>query len=279
MLAGLALFSSLLWGTSDFLGGRLAKRFPSLAVTGASQFMGLIVGVGLLCITSGWRTPTFAFSGYLASGVIAGLAGFIGLVSYYSGLSTGKMGVVAPITSLSAVIPVIYGFMQGERPQPLQLGGMAIALLGCFLASGPEIRSGVSAKPIALGVLTAFMFGITLVFMARGAKVDSLLTMTTMRCTTVSVCLLIALRLRGVGGFTRRDLPALILIGVSDFLANYTLGVASTKGLVSVAMVLGSVFPVVTTLLAFKFLHERMKKVQYAGAFLALVGVCCISIV
>ena len=277
MMAGLALLSSLLWGTADFLGGVLAKRFAALAVTGASQGIGLLIGVSALIVTSDWKAPNLSFSGYVVCGICAGTAGFVGLVSYYAGLSTGKMGVIAPITSLSAIIPVTYGFIQGERPQALQLGGMVIALLGCFLASGPELRSGVSAKPLLLGALTAVMFGVALIFMARGAKVDSLLTMTTMRFTTVLVAIGIAIKVRGVGGFTVRDLPTLAAIGAADFLANYTLGLATTKGLVSIAMVLGSVFPIATTVLAFKFLNERLKREQYVGVILAVIGVACIS--
>jgi len=278
MMAGLALLSSLLWGTADFLGGVLAKRFAALAVTGASQGIGLLIGLSALVVTSDWKSPNLSFRGYAVCGICAGAAGFVGLVSYYAGLSTGKMGVIAPITSLSAIIPVAYGFIQGERPQALQLVGMVIALLGCFLASGPEMRSGVSAKPLLLGALTAVMFGVALIFMARGAKVDSLLTMTTMRFTTVLVAIGIAIKVRGVGGFSLRDLPTLAAIGAADFLANYTLGVATTKGLVSIAMVLGSVFPIATTVLAFKFLNERLKREQYVGVIFAVIGVACISL-
>lgn len=277
MFAGLALLSSLMWGTADFLGGKLSKKFHPMAVTGASQAFGLVVGLGLLGLTSGFKRPDLAFSGYALSGVIAGISGFIGLISYYAGLATGKMGVVAPITSLSALIPLLYGIYQGDQPSTLQILGMAIALLGCFLASGPELRMGVSAKPIALGFLTAVMFGVALVFMARGSKSGALLTMTTMRCVTVSISLLIAIALRTHGGFGRNSLVMLIIVGATDFLANYTLGVATTRGLVSVAMVLGSLFPVVTTLLAYKFLHERLHRAQYFGVVFAVAGIALIS--
>jgi drug/metabolite transporter (DMT)-like permease len=121
------------------------------------------------------------------------------------------MGVVAPITSLSAVIPLLYGIYQGDQPSTLQILGMAVALLGCFLASGPEVRSGLSARPIVLGFLTAIMFGVALVFMARGSKQGALLTMTTMRCETVAVSLL-ALALRTNGGFRKSSLFMLIVI-------------------------------------------------------------------
>ncbi|CAB4537664.1 unannotated protein [freshwater metagenome] len=43
-------------------------------------------------------------------------------------------------------------------------------------------------------------------------------------------------------------------------------------------MVFGSLFPIVTALLAFKFLHERLHKVQYLGIILAVSGVSLISI-
>jgi drug/metabolite transporter (DMT)-like permease len=69
----------------------------------------------------------------------------------------------------------------------------------------------------------------------------------------------------------------LIFIGVADFLANFLLGVATTKGLVSIAMVLGSLFPIVTILLAYKFLNERLAKVQYLGIAFALGGVLLIA--
>jgi len=55
------------------------------------------------------------------------------------------------------------------------------------------------------------------------------------------------------------------------------LGVATTKGLVSLAMVLGSLYPVVTALLAYLFLHERLHRLQYVGVIFAVAGVSIIS--
>ena len=42
-------------------------------------------------------------------------------------------------------------------------------------------------------------------------------------------------------------------------------------------MVLGSLFPIATAVLAFKILHERLHKVQYVGIVLAVAGVGLIS--
>jgi drug/metabolite transporter (DMT)-like permease len=43
-------------------------------------------------------------------------------------------------------------------------------------------------------------------------------------------------------------------------------------------MVFGALFPIVTSLLAFKFLNERLHRVQYLGILFAVAGVSLISI-
>ena len=278
MASLLALFSSILWGSADYLAGNLSKRFKAIAVTGASQAIGLITGVVLVLVTGSYIAPNLSWNGYFVPAIGAGIAGFLGLVSFYSGLSTGRMGVVSPISTLSAVIPLTYAFITGERPTIIQIAGMGIALLGAFCASGPDIVNGLPIKPLLFGLGAALGFGIALTFMAQGSKTSSLMTMTSMRVISVSICILIALRYRTIGGFGKSDIKILVVIGVTDFVANLLLGVATTKGLVSVAMVLGGLFPIVTSLLAFKFLHERLHKAQYLGIILAVAGVSVISV-
>jgi drug/metabolite transporter (DMT)-like permease len=278
MASLLALFSSVLWGTADFLGGNLAKRYKSLAVTGVSQAMGLVVGLFLVLVSGSWIAPNLSWNGYFIPAIGAGIAGFLGLTAFYAGLATGRMGVVSPISSLSAIIPLAYAFIHGERPHLIQYIGMVIALAGAFCASGPELVKKLPVKPLLFGLCAAVGFGTALTFMAQGSKTSSLLTMTSMRLITVTMCLFIAARYRTVGGFAIRDVRTLFVLGSADFAANYLLGVATTKGLVSIAMVLGSLFPIVTSLLAFRFLHERLHKVQYLGILLAVGGVALISL-
>ena len=278
MASLLALLSSILWGTADYLAGNMTKRFKAIAVTGASQAIGLITGIVLVVATGSYIAPNLSWDGYFLPAVGAGIAGFFGLVSFYSGIATGRMGVVSPISTLSAVIPLTFAFISGERPTTLQILGMSIALLGAFCASGPDIVKGLPIKPLLFGLGAALGFGIALALMAQGSKTSSLMTMTSMRVISVSMCVLIALRFRTVGGFKSSDLWLLIVIGMTDFAANLLLGVATTKGLVSVAMVFGALFPIVTSLLAFKFLKERLHKVQYLGILFAVAGVSLISI-
>ncbi|MEN9293024.1 MAG: hypothetical protein RL288_820 [Actinomycetota bacterium] len=273
----LALLSSVLWGTADYLAGNLSKRYKAIAVTGVSQFFGLLFGISAILLFSDFITPNLSWDGYLIPGVIAGIAGFIGLVSFYTGLATGRMGVVSPISSLSVVIPLIFALARGERPTNLQAVGILIAIAGAFMASGPEIKNGLPLKPIMFAVIAAVGFGTALTFIAIGSETDSLHTMTAMRVASVTVCVFLALKYKTIGGFVKANIPLLVFIGIADFLANFLLGVATTKGLVSIAMVLGSLFPIVTILLAYKFLNERLMKVQYFGIAFALAGVLLIA--
>ena len=103
MASILALFSSVLWGTADYLAGNLTKRFKAIAVTGVSQAFGLIAGIFLVVVTGSYISPNLSWDGYLLPAIGAGIAGFFGLVSFYSGLATGRMGVVSPISTLSSL--------------------------------------------------------------------------------------------------------------------------------------------------------------------------------
>ena len=278
MASILALLSSALWGSADFVGGYLTKKHKAYAVTAASQVFGLILGIALVLITGEYIAPNLSWSGYLIPGIFSSISGFLGLVLFYQGLATGAMGVISSIASLGSLIPIALAFINGERPKVIQLIGMAIALSGAFCASGPEFRKNTSTKPIFFGVGAMICFGIALTFIAQGSKTSSLLTSTTMRVFSVSAALIFALFTKNFGNFKLNDLRFLVFMGISDFLANYLLGIATTKGLVSIAMVLGSLVPIFTAVLAFRFLHERLHKIQYLGVFFAIFGVALTSI-
>jgi len=274
----LALFSSLLWGTADFHGGKLSKKYPAIAVLGVTQAIGLVFGIILVLATGEFSANAFGVNGYFFPGALAGLLGYIGLICLYAGLATGRMGVVAPISGLSALIPVAYAFViKGDRLSLILTIGAALAIVGAFLASGPELSQGLPIKPLILALGAAFGFGFSLLGMAIGSEGSPLMTMVMMRITTLFVSLGILLRYRTLGGLQFKLAPTLIFIGCADFLANLLLGIATTRGSLTLSMVLGALYPIFTALLAYKFLNERLHRVQYIGIFAAVTGVALIS--
>jgi drug/metabolite transporter (DMT)-like permease len=277
MASLLALLSSAMWGTADFFAGRLSKKHNPFAVLGFSQVFGLLVGILIVVISGSYQGKVLGFDGYLIPGALAGLFGYIGLACLYEGLSTGRMGVVSPISSLSTVIPLAYALITGDVLSTITLVGVVIALVGVFCASGPELSQGLPLKPILLALGAAAGFGLALTFIAIGSQSSALLTMVSMRGATFFVTISLAIKFKTTGNFDKKAIPLLFFIGAADFIANLLLGIACTKGLVSVAMVFGSLYPIATAILAYKFLQERLHRVQYVGIALAVTGVSIIS--
>jgi drug/metabolite transporter (DMT)-like permease len=278
MAVVLALLSSLLWGGADFLGGTVSRRRAAPLVVGASQLAGL-VAIGAVAVGAGALGDD---TGYLPWAVGAGVAGLVGLVCFYAALAAGTMGVVSPIAALGVVVPVLVGLARGERPAAVQLVGIAIAVMGVVLASGPELSGRAGATPLLLALVAAVGFGLALLFIAEGSATSTLMTLVAMRVTSVSilaVALLLVLRRRARPALAldRRDLWLVVLIGVGDVAANLTFGLASTRGLVSVVAVLGSLYPVVTVLLARVVHGERLGAAQTVGVAGALGGVALIA--
>lgn len=278
MAAVLALLSSLLWGGADFLGGTVSRRRPAALVVGTSQLVGLIA-IGVVAVAAGALGDD---RGYLPWAVVSGLAGLVGLVCFYAALASGTMGVVSPIAALGVVVPVLVGLARGERPATLQMVGIAMAVLGVVLASGPELSGRAGARPLVLALVAALGFGLALLFIAEGSRSSTLMTLVTMRLTSVTimaVVLAVAVRRVDRSGLRldRRDAALVALVGLGDVAANLAFGLASTRGLVSVVAVLGSLYPVVTVLLA-RVLHgERLAPAQTLGVAGALGGVALIA--
>jgi drug/metabolite transporter (DMT)-like permease len=270
----LALLSSVVWGLADFLGGTLSKRRKAVAVIGGSQSFGLVFASTLALALGFWTWNSTVW----INGAIAGGMGLLGLVGFYTALATGQMGIVAPISSLSAVVPVTIGLAQGERPTAIQLGGIAVALVGVILASGPELKGKVDPRPVLLALFAALTFGICVYFMALGGRVDPTMTIVSMRATQVVTVVLIAIAVRSLGGLVKQDLPLLATIGATDAGANILFAFAASLGLLSVVAVLGSLYPIVTVLLAWWIHKERLIPVQYLGIVLTFSGVVLISL-
>jgi drug/metabolite transporter (DMT)-like permease len=276
MATALALLASLLWGTSDFLGGTAARRLAATAVVAISQAFAL---AGLLVVAL--ATAAFgADTGYLGWALGAAVVGVIALSCFYAALAAGTMGVVAPIAAVGVVVPVAVGIGEGDRPGVLQGVGVLLAFAGVFLAAGPQREESgerASRRPLVLAAIAAAGFGSVLVCVAHGARSSTVMTLLTMRATSVLLLGLLAVTGRTAISARARDLPLLAVIGAGDVGANAAMAVASTRGLLSVVAVLSSLYPAVTVLLARIVHSERLTGIQTAGVVAALAGVSLIA--
>jgi drug/metabolite transporter (DMT)-like permease len=278
----LALVSSVLWGTSDFMGGTASRRLPPVAVVIWSELCG-VAAIGVVAVATGAFT---APAGYLPWAVMGGIVGMLGIVAFYRALATGTMGVVAPIAAIGVAVPVFAGLLSGDRPAALQDAGLVVAILGVILASGPELQAGqdspagdrrTSLRPLLLACVAALGFGLVFIALDHGARTSTVMTLLAMRAVSVSVLVVTAAATRIPLRIVRADMPTLALVGVLDLGANATFAVATGHGLLALVSVLSSLYPAVTAILAAVLHGERLGKVQLAGVTGAITGVVLIA--
>ena len=274
MPIALALASSLVWGVADFLGGVFTRRAPLTAVTVVSQtagFVALLVWLAARGFSVGGASFSF--------GVIGGLCSAVGLSAFYKGLAVGTMSIVSPVAACGAVVPFALALARGERPSVWAIGGAIVALVGAVLASAAESRaSGDRRLGAMLALVAAFTIGLFVYFLGLGGKHgDPFSALLGARVGSLALLVVGALALRAPLAPRRELLPAVAVIGLLDSSANALFVFASRGGYLSVVSVLGSLYPVVTVLLAHVLLGERLTRAQQAGVVVALAGVCAIA--
>jgi drug/metabolite transporter (DMT)-like permease len=272
----LAIGSSLVYGLSDFLGGLKSRSLPVLSVLLVSQGSALAV-LAAVVIATGESPPGGEF---LLYGAIAGLAEAVGVAAFYRGLAVGVMSIVSPIAATAPVVPVVAAIVLGEVPSTIQAAGISIAVLGIAVISfDPQgSKSSDDVGPSVLfGLLTALGFGSFLVAMDAASEGGVVWALFMARLTAVTIFTCVHLVRQAPLEVRRAELPVLVLIGMLIIAADSMYGVASTEGLLSVVAVLSSLYPVVTIGLARFYLHERLRKLQQAGAAAALCGAVAIS--
>lgn len=281
MSALFALATSLMWGLADFGGGLLTRRTPALTVVVVSQIIAVTVLGAIVVATGGWSEagPQLWFA------AAAGVVGPAAMLCFYRALALGPMGVVSPLGALGGVmVPLAVAVVLGERPGLLQLAGIVVAVAGVVLAGGPQTGgTPVQRQTLLLTLVAALGFGSVMALIAEASTTLTglFLALFTQRVCNVVVgggALLISVR-RGAralpeGGLrvVVASLPALAFVGLADVAANGTYNLAAHSGPVTIAAVLASLYPVVTSLAARFLLGERLRAVQATGAGLALVG-------
>ena len=271
----LALGGALSWGAGDFLAGLATKRIAVFTVLAFSQAIGL-VGIGLWVALA--RDP-FPGTGELLPAALAGLAGAVGLAALYRGLAVGAMGIVAPISAASPVVPLSVDAAQGVVPATAQWIGVALVLTGIVTLSR-EPKSGGSriATGAGLAVVAAIGFGLFFVGLDAGADESAPWAVAAARSASVALAL-------GAAVFVTRTslrpprglLPALLAIGVFDTGANILVAYAMTKGAAGIVAVLSALYPVVTVVLARVVLGEQLSLSRRMGSVVALGGAALVA--
>ncbi len=264
-----------MWGVGDFLGGLASRRLAVIVVVVVSQAIGL-AGVAIWVVATGDPFPGVT---ELLPAAGAGVAVLAGLAAFYRGLAIGAMGIVAPISAAGPVVPLAVDAAHGTTPSALQWLGIAFILLGVATLSWEGSSPGRTrlATGAGLSIFAALGFGLYFVGIDAGADESASWAVVATRTTAVLLGVLVALVTSTSLRPPRDLLPMLVAVGLIDTAANVLVAAATTYGAAGIVAVLSSLYPVMTMVLAWLVLGERLAASKRAGGAVALAGAAFVA--
>ena len=281
MAIALAVVSALLYGWSDYLGGRATREVSVLRVTLYIEFLMTISYIALVVLDPAPFVVRDAIWG-----AVAGIGGVGGVAAFYLALSMGSISVASPVAGvLSAVVPVATGIAMGERPSPLAMVGILIAMASVVLVSGAmSSRRDEVAMPrpqLLLVLASGVLFGLWYVALDIAGSESGWWPLLTSRTLTVPALL--------VTGYVLRDrLRAeemssagrgwVLGAWLTILAANLAYLVAVRSGLLSIVAVIASMYPASTIGLAIFIDREQLSKSQWLGVGFAAGALILVGI-
>lgn len=278
MLPPVELFSTSLslaavfaWGTSDFLGGYSARSANAFLLTTIAHGSGLLL---MASIAAGTHSP-FPIAHSAIWAFAGGLSGGSALAIFYRALSQGRMGLTAPVAAvLGAAIPTIVTMFSEGPPGPTHIGGFLLAGMGIWLISRTE--DGRGAEGIGMAAISGVGFAGFYLCMRQAGNGSALWIAAVSRCGSLLVTGMIVLISRA-HLITKQSAMWGVLAGFLDVTGSALFVRASQLGRLDTAVVLTSLYPAVTVLLARLVLKEHFTRWKAVGMFAALLAVPLIA--
>jgi len=290
----LAALSAATFGVGDFFGGLSARRMASALTTLAAQATGLVLVLLASLAVAGDPTRND-----VTLGVVAGLAGAVGLILFYWAMGKGPMSVVAPVSAvMSALVPIGAGVLDGERPSAVAIVGILLGLPAIVLisreptpveadesersveeATHVHVRAGLAERgglPVLAAALSGVGFGTFFTVLSHTSDESGLWPIASARTAASLLAIVVVLAVRPPRP-ERSGVGFGMLAGCLDVLGNSFYLLASRQGLLTLVGVIGAMYPASTVVLARVVLREQLTRHQLLGLATAGLAVALIA--
>ncbi len=270
--AAFSLAAFLAWGTSDFVGGYATRRANAFLFTTIVNIGGLAL-VGTLAMSTHAAFPPARSAAWVLAG---GISGGAALAIFYRALASGNMGLTAPISAvLSAAIPTLFSIFIEGWPGPLRLAGFFFAATGLWLITRTE--DGTTVQGLKLAVLAGLGFASFYLCVRQAGDASPLWIASLTRTGGLLSTGFITLFQRRFREITASGVRWAVLAGCVDSLGTVLFVRASQSGRLDEAVVISSLYPAVTVILARIFLREHFSRLRLIGLAAALAAVPMIA--
>jgi drug/metabolite transporter (DMT)-like permease len=272
-----AVLAVFVWGASDFSGGFASKRSNAFVVTAFSHLCAL----GLMLLVALAQQNAFPSRTSIAWALVAGSVGGLSLAIFYRALAAGQMGLTAPVAALlGAAIPTLADIGMEGTPSRWTIAGFVLAIVAIWLITRPESAEindgfghpkGVAAAALAGVGFAGFYLCIhqahgSPTWLATISRVGSFIS------TAIAV-----LATRSLISLPRPGITFAAIAGCLDITGSALFIFANQHGRLDQAVVITSLYPAVTVLLARIVLKEHFSRWKFVGLLAALAAVPLIS--
>ncbi len=275
--AAYSVTAVFLWGASDFAGGYGARRANTFVLTAFSHLCALILMLALAFAQHGPFPNRASIIWALTAGAIGGFS----IAIFYRALASGQMGLAAPVGALlGAAIPTLVDIALEGAPSRWSILGFALAIVALWLITRPEQTGENDDSGHPKGVAAAALSGVGFagfylcIHQATGSAtwVTAIARVGSLAATLVAIVV------------TRAPLeldriPAVLgaFAGSLDIIACALFVIASEHGRLDEAVVITSLYPAITVLLARLVLKEQFSRWKFVGLLAALAAVPLIA--
>jgi drug/metabolite transporter (DMT)-like permease len=267
-----SLGAVVIWGLADFTGGYAARRANAFVVAMIAHASAMVL-VLVLALSTHAALPSHAA---MAWSLAAGLCGGAALAFFYRALATGKMGLTAPVSAvLGAAIPTTVTIMREGAPGILRIGGFILAAIGIWLIS--RSQDNVRTEGVGLAVLAGIGFAGFFLCTKQAGNASSFWIAAFAKAASLALTIPIVLLGRSFRNVHRPSAGFSVLAGCLDVTGSVLFIRASQTGRLDTAVVLSSLYPVVTVLMAKIILKEHFTRWKAIGMVAALLAVPMIA--
>lgn len=271
----LGLIAALCWGLHDICVRQVSQNTPLMASLLLVLSVGAVLQGAIMAATGGFSAVTGPAAGYAA---LSGLLFLVASLGLYGAFQRGPVRLVAPIIASYPIISVGWAALRGTPISALEWGAVLLIIAGVAIvaALSDDSDGDIPSKPrtILYALIAAVGFAGTFAIgqVATGMAQDLPVILIT---RGVAIVLLIAVIAAKSLPFWpgRAALPVLVMMGALDGIA--LICVLSAGGLPNAqyAAVASSVFGLLTVVMAWAFLRERMTGLQWVGVALSFAGI------
>ena len=271
--AAYSVTAVFLWGASDFAGGYGSRRANAFVFTAFSHACAFVLMFAIASAAQGgflsWASIVWA--------VMAGASGGFSVAVFYRALASGRMGLTAPVAALvGAAIPTLADVALEGAPNRWTIGGFVLAVAALWLITRPEPseQEDACSRPAGVGMAALAGVGFAGFYLCMHQAQGSALWIAAIGRIGSFVATAIAVAVIRVPlSLDRPRMGLSMLAGCLDVIASALFVFASQRGLLDQAVVITSLYPAVTVLLARLILKEHFSRWKFIGLLAALAAV------